>query len=213
MFVSWAGFDSSFLFFSISRFSQLFAFSISARADWDGTCFLFTLIGSSISTCVLLDYFVRLLCFAAILPALFDLLPELCVFCLGLFLSSPVECLTLSLHSLPVVGCLWSVCLRAQPSGLYCLLWKLLLATPAWTTHPLAQVKSATGFQFCFCFFSQFCECLFWLANTDCLSSYIEELYWRINILCFDLPSASGSLCADSLGQISALLECRIWGL
>ncbi len=29
-----------------------------ARADWDGTCFLLTLICSSISTCVLLDYFV-----------------------------------------------------------------------------------------------------------------------------------------------------------
>ncbi len=65
-------------------------------------------------------------------------------------LTSPVECPALPLHSLSVVGCLWSICPRAQPSGLYCLLWKLLLATPTGTAHPLAQVKSATEFQFCF---------------------------------------------------------------
>ncbi len=98
--------------------------------------------------------------------------------------SSPVECLTLSLPSLPVVGGQWSVCLRAQPSGLYSPLWKLLLATLAGTAHPLAHVKSATVFQFFL-----FCVCLVWLANNR-----LPEFVWILNSL-FWLAFASGSLC------------------
>ncbi len=80
-----------------------------------------------------------------------------------------------SLHSLPVVGCLWSICLWAQPSGLYCLLWKLLLATPAGTAHPLAQVKSATGFQFCFWLIP-----VLWMPFLASEHRLPEFVYWRI---------------------------------
>ncbi len=82
---------------------------------------------------------------------------------------------TSALHSLSVVGCLWSICLRAQPSGLYCLLWKLLLATPAGTAHPLAQVKSATGFQFCFCLIP-----VLWMPFLASEHRLPEFVYWRI---------------------------------
>ncbi len=57
----------------------------------DGTCFLLTLICSSISPCVFLDYFVRLLCFAAILPALLLFYCQNSVFLSKTVLSSLVE--------------------------------------------------------------------------------------------------------------------------
>ncbi len=99
--------------------------------------------------------------------------------------SSPVECLTLSLPSLPVVGGQWSVCLRAQPSGLYRPLWKLLLATLAGTA------TSSRSRQVCYCVpvFSVLCMPSLASETTDCLSSF-----WILNSL-FWLAFASGSLC------------------
>ncbi len=155
---------------------------------------------------VFLDYFVRLLCFAAILPAL-SLDYRLSVKSLSstilssLITLSPVECLTWSLPSLPVACGQWIVCLRAPPFGLYSVLWKSPLASLAETVRPLVQVKSASMFQFVSWVIFLFCECLIRLANNR-----LPEFVFGQYIFCFDMPLPLVSLCVVTVLLVTSIL-------
>ncbi len=121
-------FDSSFLFFSISGFaslSQLFAFTISARADTD--LFLYIYLCVARLLCLIIMF-----CSHSASSPLRSIGVTLCFDKNSPVWSSPVECLTLSLPSLPVV----------PPD---CTAFCGGCCSPLW---PGPQVKSATVFQF-----------------------------------------------------------------
>ncbi len=185
LFLSWVWFDSSFLFF-LALLPRLSCSRLqSALTDWDGTCLFFTSICSSISLCVLLD--TQLIVVLRSHSAC-SLSTDICysvVFCQVqscLIKTSPVECFTWSLPSLPVACGQGFVCFRALPSGLYSHSVELAarLSGRDRTPSRISQVFFYAPV-FSWVIF-QFCVCLIWLVN----SRLPEFVLWTIHSL-FDL--------------------------
>ncbi len=148
------------------------AFTISAA------CFLLTLICSSISPCVFLDYFVRLLCFAAILPALlFDLLPLLCVLSRTVLSSQGESCRVSDLISAQSPSCRQPV-VRLPPGAA---LRTVLPSVEVAARHSGRDRTSSRSSQVCYCdlvfLFVFFCSAYAYLASEQQFLEIKDSLF------------------------------------